>query len=100
MSVISISRPITQEQTDIYEAPAGTPVDLTSILLVALEKSTITVYRYQALDETLYELIPPTVLEKNGTLETLDRYLLPGDKIVAVADRSRAIIHINGRSLG
>lgn len=98
MTIVSVSRLLTQEYADIYEAPPGTSINLTSILLVALEKSTVTVYRYQALDETLYEIVPPTPLEKNSTLETLNRYLHPGDKIVAVSDRPRAIIHLSGYS--
>lgn len=96
MKIISISRPITIEQSDVYVVPENTPTNISKIRLVALDETTLTVFRSQSLDDTLYEILPPTALSKNTTLEILNTYLLPGDKIIAVSTRARAVIHLQG----
>lgn len=96
MALVSISRLVSTSVSDIYIVPPGTPTQVSTIRIVALEASEVTVYRYQTIDQTLYELVPPTKLDKNGTYESLNIVLNPGDKIVAKASNSSVIIHIFG----
>lgn len=96
MSILSKSAAVSQSNTDVYAVPPDKDALISNVRIISSAKTVVTIFRYQALDKTLYPILSNHELDKDQIYTFGGINLNPYDKIVAVSSALGTVVHVFG----